>query len=243
MRPRRRGWRLAGGLLAGALAACGAPREAPPDTERWEPDITAFEASDRSSPPAPGGVVFVGSSSIRLWETLEQDFPGVAVVKRGFGGSEMSDVLRYVDRIVLPYRPEMVVVYAGDNDLWVGEAPERIAGEFRALVREIHEELPDTRVAFIAVKPSVARWRIEGEIRRTNELIREFAEEDPRVEYIDIFTPMLGSDGRPRPELFVEDGLHLNPRGYEVWKAVVAPFMEREGARSSGARRTLLARR
>lgn len=187
--------------------------------------------------------MFVGSSSIRLWNTLAEDFPGVPVVNRGFGGSELSDALRFADRIVLPYRPRMVVVYAGDNDLWAGETPEQVFEDFRALVRTIHDELPRTRVAFIAVKPSVARWRIEGEVRRTNQLIREFAAADPRVDYIDIFTPMLGSDGRPRPELFVDDGLHLNARGYELWKSVVAPFLAGDGARRRGAAGRLLAGR
>ena len=184
--------------------------------------------------------MFVGSSSIRLWNTLAEDFPGVPVVNRGFGGSELSDALRFADRIVLPYRPRMVVVYAGDNDLWAGETPQQVFEDFRALVRTIHDELPRTRVAFIAVKPSVARWRIEGEVRRTNQLIREFAAADPRVDYIDIFTPMLGADGRPRPELFVDDGLHLNARGYELWKSVVAPFLAGDAARTRGAAGRLL---
>ena len=242
MTRRGRGRRLAAGLLAGVIGGCATPREAPtPDP--WEADIAAFEAADRERPPPAGGVVFVGSSSIRLWNTLAEDFPGVPVVNRGFGGSELSDALRFADRIVLPYRPRMVVVYAGDNDLWAGETPEQVFEDFRALVRTIHDELPRTRVAFIAVKPSVARWRIEGEVRRTNQLIREFAAADPRVDYIDIFTPMLGSDGRPRPELFVDDGLHLNARGYELWKSVVAPFLAGDGARRRGAAGRLLARR
>lgn len=225
---------LAPGIVAAAIAAC-ARGAAPAPADPWEADIAAFEAADRQQAPPPGGVVFVGSSSIRLWTTLAEDFPGVPVVNRGFGGSQMSDALRFADRIVLPYRPRMVVVYAGDNDLWAGETPEQVFDDFRSFVETVHEELPDTRVAFIAVKPSVARWRIEADVRRTNELVRDYAAREDRVDYIDIFTPMLGPDGRPRPELFVEDGLHLNARGYELWKAVVAPFLAADGAAAPGS--------
>jgi lysophospholipase L1-like esterase len=231
-------WRRAGagtGILGLtlALAGCGAQRpSAAADQEaagsqRWEPEVSAFEAEDRAAAPAAGGVVFVGSSSIRLWETLAEDFEGVPVVNRGFGGSEMADARYFADRIILPYRPRMVVVYAGDNDLWAGKSPQRVADDFRALVAEIHRELPQAQVGFIAVKPSVARWSIADRVRQTNDLVREYAETEPRVEYIDIFTPMLGPDGKPRPDLFVEDGLHLNARGYELWESVVEPFVRR----------------
>lgn len=222
-----------GSLLVGlALAGCAS---APPNTEvdRWEPDIQAFEAADREQPPEPGGIVFVGSSSIRMWETLQEDFAGLEVVNRGFGGSEMSDVVRYADRIVLPYRPRMVVVYAGDNDLWAGESPRQVLEDFRDLVGLIHDELPDTRIAYIAVKASVARWSIADRMRETNALVREFTETDPRLEFIDVFTPMLGADGTPRPELFIEDGLHLNAGGYELWESIVEPVV-RERTQGSG---------
>ena len=219
--------------LSLALAACapaGAPATAegePDGPQRWEADIAAFEAQDQAAAPAPGGVVFVGSSSIRLWETLAEDFEGIPVVNRGFGGSEMGDALHFADRIILPYRPRLVVVYAGDNDLWAGKGPQEVFEDFRSLVRAIHGELPETRVAFIAVKPSVARWSIADRVRETNGLISGYAESDPLVDYIDIFTPMLGPDGTPRPDLFVEDGLHLNARGYDVWESVVEPFVRR----------------
>lgn len=227
-------------LLALTLFACAASPEQEL-VDRWEADIASFEAADRDEPPAPGSVLFVGSSSIRLWSTLATDFPGVPVINRGFGGSEMADALRYADRIILPYRPRMVVVYAGDNDLWNGKTPEQVFGDFRSLVQRIHDVLPETRVAFIAVKPSVARWRIEAEVRETNERVKGLADADPRIDYIDIFTPMLGAEGTPRPELFVEDGLHLNPQGYSLWASVVAPFLRVDGARLPLPRKPLLA--
>jgi lysophospholipase L1-like esterase len=216
-------------LATGCASApeAGAPEASAPPDDRWEADISAFEATDREDPPAAGGVVFVGSSSIRMWDTLGEDLEGLNVINRGFGGSEMSDALRYLDRIVLPYRPRMVVVYAGDNDLWAGESPEGVASEFRQLVDRIHDELPETRVAFIAVKPSLARWSIADRMERANALVSEYAAEHPLVDYIDVYTPMLGTDGTPRPDLFVDDGLHLNARGYDIWESVVEPVVRR----------------
>lgn len=229
--PRGR-WLVAAGLtmvmatLAGVACSSSAPETgAAPDTSRWESDIQAFEAADQASAPPEGGVVFVGSSSIRLWRTLEEDFEGLPVINRGFGGSEMDDALEFADRIVIPYRPRMVVVYAGDNDLWSEQTPQQVFGNFQALVEKVHASLPETRVAFIAVKPSVARWSIADRVRETNALVEQYAASHPLVDYIDIFTPMLGPDGTPRPELFVEDGLHLNEAGYELWESVVEPVV------------------
>lgn len=214
--------------LLAALAACGANGSpAPEGTEQWEEEIRAFEEADRISPPEAGGVVFVGSSSIRLWETLEEDFPGVDVIKRGFGGSQMSDAVYFADRIVMPYEPRQVVVYAGDNDLWAEKTPERVLDDFQDLVTRIHRRLPETRVSFIAIKPSLARWSIIDRVREANRLVAEYAATDPRIDYIDIYTPMLASDGTPRAELLVEDELHLSPEGYEVWREAVEPFVRR----------------
>jgi lysophospholipase L1-like esterase len=214
------------GLAAAMMAGCAGTPQAPP-TDRWEADIQAFEQADRERPPPEGAVLFVGSSSIRLWDTLGEDLEGVQVINRGFGGSEMDDALRFTDRIILPYRPRQVVVYAGDNDLWSGKSPQQVFEGFRALVGRIHSDLPETRVGFIAVKPSVARWSIEQKVREANELVRRFAATDPRVDYLDIFTPMLGPDGTPRPDLFAEDGLHLNASGYDIWESVVEPYVRR----------------
>lgn len=214
-------------LVAGACASTPAPAGDAGEPSQWEDEIRAYEAADRMQPPVPGGVVFVGSSSIRMWESLQDDFEGIDVVNRGFGGSQMSDALHFADRIILPYRPEMVVVYAGDNDLWAGETPQTVFEEFQALVERIQSELPETRVAFIAVKPSTARWRIADLIRQTNDLVESYAEQHPLVEYIDVFTPMLADDGSPRAELFIEDGLHLNEAGYELWESVVEPVVRR----------------
>jgi lysophospholipase L1-like esterase len=193
---------------------------------RFETEIKAFEVADKTNPPPTRAVLFVGSSSIRLWETLAQDFPRAKVINRGFGGSQIADSLAYADRIILPYRPKTVVLYAGDNEIAAGKSPEEVFADFKALARTIHRKLPRTRVRFISIKPSPSRWRLADKIKAANQLIAEFCGQDKRLAYIDVFSPMLGTDGRPRPELFVKDKLHLNAQGYELWARIVAPHLK-----------------
>jgi lysophospholipase L1-like esterase len=215
-------------FVALLLLACGTqtvPQKAVIDPRQWEPEIAAYEASDRTNPPAPGGVVFTGSSSIRLWQTLQNDFPGVPVLNRGFGGSVLSDVLIFANRIVVPYKPRVVVLYAGDNDLAAGRTPEQVFADFKEYVAIVHRDLPSTRVAFIAIKPSPLRENIMDKGRATNQLIRDYIATDARLTYVDVFTPMLDSSGRPRRELFLEDGLHMNAKGYAIWRDLVAPVI------------------
>jgi lysophospholipase L1-like esterase len=217
---------LVGALLCLAGGGRGFAQQPVTGPARWEAEIRKFEEADRRQSPPKGGVVFVGSSSIRMWKTLPQDFPGVDVLNRGFGGSEMEDSAYFAERIVTPYSPRLAVVYAGDNDLQKGKPPERVLADYKLLVSRIREKLPETRVAFISIKPSLARWKLVDRVRAANDLIREFAAKDPRQTYIDVFTPMLGADGTPRKELFVADGLHLNAEGYAVWKTAVAPVLK-----------------
>jgi lysophospholipase L1-like esterase len=192
----------------------------------WEGEIREFEHADSLQPPPQGAILFVGSSSIRLWETLQKDFPDHQVINRGFGGSELSDAVHFADRIILPYKPKTVIVYAGDNDLANGKKPERILDDYKQLVYCIHEQLPQTRIDFISIKPSLARWNLIDKIRKTNGLIREYTSHNRLLSYIDIFTPMLGEDGAPRKELFARDGLHLNKEGYLLWKEWVKPALK-----------------
>ena len=214
-------------LTAVLLAGCGqAPIPQPqPSQVSWEADIQAFERADREAQPDTGAVLFIGSSSIRLWESMSDDFPATRVLNRGFGGSQLEDLVRYADRIVLPYRPRLVFVYAGDNDVNAGKTPERVLMDYQALVRRIHQRLPETEIAFISIKPSPSRWHLAPAVRAANELVREFSAQDPRLGYVDVFTPMLGPDGEPREELFLEDELHMNRAGYAIWKAAVAPHL------------------
>ena len=196
-----------------------------PDTARFEGEIAAFERRDREAPPAPGGVLFVGSSSIRMWCMLGQDFPALRPLNRGFGGSRMDDLLHYAARVVLPYRPRVVVVYEGDNDLQDGRTPAQVHADYRRFAALVRERLPRTRLVYVAVKPSPSRARLLASQRALNALLRRDADADPLIDYADVFTPMLRRDGRPRPELFGADGLHMNSDGYAVWRAALAPVL------------------
>jgi lysophospholipase L1-like esterase len=194
--------------------------------EKWADAINKFTQADATRPPPSGAVVFVGSSSIVRWVTLEKDFPGVTVVNRGFGGSELADSVFYADRIVIPYRPKTVVVYAGENDLQAGQTPEKVFHDFKAFVAKVHAALPQTKIVFIAIKPSPSREKIKAQVVRANALIAAECARDPRLAFADIYTPMLTAKGEMRPELFVKDMLHLNEAGYAVWTPVVAPFLK-----------------
>ena len=192
----------------------------------WEAEFAAFAKADAANPPPVGGVLFVGSSSIRLWNDLEQQFDGREVVlKRGFGGSQLSDCVRNLNRLVVRYRPRTVLVYAGDNDLAAGVSPSEVRQRFADFVEGIHRELPNTRIAYISIKPSPSRASLLPAIRTANAMIREFASDHRNVAFIDVFTPMMDAAGAPRRELFVEDALHLNRDGYALWKTVIGPYV------------------
>jgi len=209
------------GLRKAALES----RESAPIESRWRESLEGFAASDRERAPAPGGVVFVGSSSIRLWSDLERDFAAVPIVKRGFGGSRLSDCARYVAQLVLPYKPRTVVVYAGDNDLAEGATPEGVLASYTEFVERVRETLPETRIVYISIKPSPSREALMPLAIQANELIAGYARAHAGLGYIDIYTKMLDDKGRPRAELFLPDALHLNAAGYALWKAAIAEHL------------------
>ncbi|QYK49328.1 MAG: hypothetical protein KF838_05610 [Phycisphaeraceae bacterium] len=200
------------------------PQPTPTPDAWYEPEIRAFEAADRASPPDPGQVLFIGSSSIRMWKSLAEDMAPAPVLKRGFGGSTTPDVLAVFDRIVRPYAPSIIVYYCGDNDL-SGDKPdaEAAAEGFLSFERLAREAWPDVEVMYIAIKPSIARWRNWEAMRRANSIVRDHCEQTRGSTFLDIATPMLTPEGVPDPSLFLEDGLHLNEKGYAAWKAVIRP--------------------
>jgi lysophospholipase L1-like esterase len=209
-----------------AAAACALSIHAPaaqPLHSRWDASLAAFEAADRERAPAPGGVVFVGSSSIRLWPDLEANFAAQSVIKRGFGGSTLAECASYVDRLVNRYQPRQVVVYAGDNDLAEGRTPAEVLASFQAFVAGVHRALPDARIAYVSIKPSLLRAKLLASVREANTLIQRYASAHPqRLEYIDVFTPMLDAFGAPRADLLGPDGLHLNEAGYALWRKQIS---------------------
>ena len=214
-------------LLLAWAGAVGSSQAPAPAANRFEAEFAKFDEADRVSPPPADAVVFTGSSSIRLWSTLAQDFPGVHTLNRGFGGSEIEEAIRNVDRLVLRYKPSRVVFYSGDNDLNSGKSPEAVAADYKAFVDAVHAKLPAARIAIIAIKPSLARWALFDKMRDTNSRVNAMVARDPkRLTFVDIVAPMLGPDGKPRPELYVEDGLHMTPAGYAIWKEKLAPFLK-----------------
>jgi lysophospholipase L1-like esterase len=195
------------------------------DPTRFEAEIRAFEAADRASPPPPGGIVFVGSSSIKNWTDVASDFPSLPVLNRGFGGSTLADVVYYAGRIVFPYHPHLVVLYAGDNDLAEGRTAERVLGDYRAFVTRLRSASPAARLVFVSIKPSPSRRAYIDRARETNRRIRAEIARDSLQAYVDVFTPMLDATGEPRPELFGPDSLHMTRAGYLLWHALLAPVV------------------
>jgi lysophospholipase L1-like esterase len=227
-----RKWIVLGGLavlgaggLAAWLALRGYASAATADPAFFEESIVAFEEADRAQAPAPGGIVFVGSSSIRFWSSLEADMAPLRVLNRGFGGAQFSHLLHNVHRVVTPYAPRAVVTYAGDNDLaeGTGKNAQRVFGDYQRFVAQVRERLPGARFYFLAIKPSIRRWARWPEMRRANARIEAWSAADPLLSYLDVATPLLGEGGEPRDDVFLADGLHLNAEGYAAWTRVVQP--------------------
>lgn len=172
-------------------------------------------------------MLFLGSSSIRLWADLEKQFGELPiVVKRGFGGSRLADSARYADRLVLPYKPRLIIVYAGDNDLAEGATPQEVLASMQELVTNVRAELPATRLAYVSIKPSPLRLALLPNIQETNRLIREYTSKTPNLDYIDVFSKMLDSTGLPRADLYLADQLHLNAEGYALWRREIANHID-----------------
>ncbi|MGI8604991.1 MAG: GDSL-type esterase/lipase family protein [Verrucomicrobiales bacterium] len=206
------------------VALCASAAAEPAD--KWEAEIAQLEARDRAHPPRIGGTVFAGSSSIRLWD-LKKSFPDLDAVNVGFGGSTIADCTRYAPRLILPWKPNRIVFYSGDNDLFSGLAPEKVAADFKTFAATIHAALPACRIVVIGIKPSQSRWKLWPKAIEANRLIRAHCEADEkkRLHFVDIAPTLLGPDGHPRPELFRDDRLHLNDAGYEAWTKALEPIL------------------
>jgi lysophospholipase L1-like esterase len=208
----------------------------------WESQIRAFEEADRLRPPASGAVVFTGSSSIRLWRTLERDLAPLRVLNRGFGGCHLAHVNKFVGRVVLPYLPRAVVLYAGENDLaWPSrKTPAAVLEDFKRLVATVQERLPGTRVYFLAIKRSPIRRGRWAAMDEANRLVREFAAGREGVVFLDTSMPLLDARGVPRPEYLPWYRLHLTAKGYGLWASILRPVLEADlalGGPSSTGRR------
>jgi lysophospholipase L1-like esterase len=191
----------------------------------FEKEIAAFEALNLKLKPAPGGVIFYGSSSIRLWKTLSEDLPGLSCVNRGFGGSTIPDALRYAERVLVPLSPNTVVFYSGDNDLARGRTPQQVISDTREFVTKVRTLLPKTRVVLVSVKPSPSRLRLLAAQREVNKAVADWvtSQNDPNLCHVDVFSAMVDAEGKPRLDLFSTDKLHMNRTGYKVWTGLLLP--------------------
>lgn len=224
-------------LLAMALAGTAAPaaeqeaaRKADPKPGRFDAAMKAFATADAAQPVQPGGVVFVGSSSIRMWD-LKESFPGLKALNRGFGGSQTSDVNHFLDQTVLRYRPRLVVFFCGVNDIAYGKPPAQVLADFATFRRKLFEKLPETRLIVLALKPSPRRVKFLPLVKQTNRLIQEAVKEDSRITFVqEAFDSLMNPDCTIRGELFLPDQIHMNQEGYRVWTNALEIYLEQPAA-------------
>ena len=208
-----------------ALASPFAAAQLQSGSAIWEKDIQKFEAADKANPPKPGAILFIGSSSIEHWKDVAGDFPDKRVLNRGFGGSRIADSTYYAARIIVPYKPSMIVFYAGDNDINDGHSAQQVFDDYVAFVSRVRKDLPKTPIAYISIKPSPSRAALLPVMTEANAKILAYTGAHPHLIYIDVASKMLDAGGQPRAELFVEDRLHMNRAGYDLWRGIIAPFL------------------
>jgi lysophospholipase L1-like esterase len=198
------------------------------DPPFWN-EIVAFKRQDSLHRPPKGGIVLVGSSSFRKWTNVQADFPGYTIINRGFGGSTFPDVIRYARDIIFPYHPRQVIIYCGDNDLAVSDSvtAEIVFQRFVKLYDLIRLRLDTVDILFVSIKPSPSREKLLPRIEEANDLIRDFLAKRSHASFIDVYHKMLNKKGRPMDELFIEDKLHMNEKGYAIWQQVIQPYLER----------------
>src|SRR5262245_44804169 len=195
------------------------------DPSRWEKDIATYEAQDKANPSPKGALLFIGSSTIRRWTTLAQDFPEHMTINRGFGGSQIEDAAHCADRVVIPYAPRAVFLRAGGNDLNAGKSVDQVFADYKNFVAKVHAKLPETDIVYISLSPSIARWKQADKEKALNKLVKDFIEGKPHLKYVETYDMVLGSDGQPRAELFVDDKLHFNAAGNKLLADRVRPHL------------------
>ena len=196
------------------------------DDDKWAGEIDAFSKLDSiSAPPASGLVLFTGSSSIRMWQNPQSDFNNDKIINRGFGGSQIIDLIENFDQIIFKYKPERIVIYAGDNDVAAGKSADQVYGDFCTLYGMVKAKLPHSKLIYIAIKPSLARWYLWTEMLQANTKINGFLADKENAWFVDIYSPMIGLDGKPDNKYFIDDGLHMTKAGYELWTAVLSPYL------------------
>ena len=199
------------------------PEETIYDT-RWGAEINAFKQRDEHHPVPDNGILFVGSSSIRMWET-DRFFPDLGVINRGFGGSDINAVNYFFDSIVSCYTPSIIVLYAGDNDIAAGLSPEGVFEDFQDFYGLCKEKLPTAKIVYLSIKPSGSRIDFWPDMQQANALIEQFCQTKSNLQYLDLASCLLGDDDKPNDDFFIDDRLHLNEVGYRLWKAKLKPLL------------------
>ncbi|MFI5152280.1 MAG: GDSL-type esterase/lipase family protein [Chitinophagales bacterium] len=190
-------------------------------------DIRAFKKQDSVQFPPQHAILFIGSSSFTNWKDVQDYFPGYPIINRGFGGSSLPDLIRYSDDIIFPYHPKQIVIYCGDNDLAISDtvSSETVVRRFETLFSMIRKKMPGVNMLYVSIKPSPSRARLKAKAEKANAMIRKFIASQENITYIDVYHPMLGSDGKPIPEIFREDSLHMNAGGYAIWQKLIQPYL------------------
>ena len=193
---------------------------------KFAKEIAAFEAADKTSPPPQGAILFTGASGIKRWSTLAQDFPDLKVINRGFGGSQISDSIHFLDRVSIPYHPKTIVLQAGGNDLNAGKPVAQVVTDFKTYVEKVRAKLPEVKIVYLGQGPSPARWAQREQQQELNRLVREFCAAGKNMAFVDLWDVTLGTDGQPRPELFVADKLHPSAEQYQIRAKLIRPALE-----------------
>ena len=193
---------------------------------RFLPEIQKFDSLDQVNGLTNNGILFTGSSSIRMWSTLTEDMSPLPVLNRGFGGSTIPEVLHFSGKYLFQHKPQIVVLYCGENDISEGQTPETVLASFKTFAKILETRLPNSKLVFISMKPSVARWNLWEQYKTGNALIQKFISGKPNMLYVDAGETMLASDGKIKEDIFIEDGLHMNAKGYEGWTQQMKPILE-----------------
>ncbi len=197
-----------------------------PDPHRFDDAIQTFIKFDQKNAFPENPILFAGSSSIRMWMSHDA-FPDLPIINRGFGGAHISDVNFFINDVVMKYSPKIIVFYCGDNDIAGKKPPEQVVNDYKTLVETVHKQFPKTKFVYVPIKPSIKRWDMWPTMETTNNMIKEYSETSKTLFYVDIATPMFGKDGKPMQDLFLDDGLHLNEKGYELWNSIVGPLLKK----------------